>query len=625
MRIGIYLFVFFSAFISAFSQQSSKKSQYDLVKERVSKTFFVKPLEAKEDAYLLKKIAKTNLEIVTAYKYLGYIYDLTGNSDSARYYYSKELYFAKKNFYKDEIHYQAVINYCNWGINYVDGKVIVKELTEALNIIDQNKYVQQKGLMYMLLGDVLLKDFDFEKAENYFDKSFKLIKGKYTKVDYYMRKAQINNLKSDYLTEKENLLLALNSLDTKEIFTYPQILNKLGDVSLMLGNYSEAKSYLEESLFYQNKNSFKGMSSETYLNLYKLDKASKVTFEKFYLDKALESNSGDISVLKKIFLEYKEYYATKKNVAKEREFFEKFNRLNDSIFSVEKVKVKADIESRYQLNENLKELALKEKIIQKDKSIKSAYVFAVALLIILIIIILIFYYLHLKAQKKLRKNQKMLHEEQMKLMLENQRMEIIKEKIKTKFEERGKLSLELHDGIASEISALKLSLATESELSKIEIDNLVEKIDKLYTEIRNLSHSLDPDNIDFVEFSQFVANLCDQLEKKGLKTSKNFYITKKVDDLEVDTLVNIYRIIQEAVTNVLKHANAKNIVFDVIETDDTLFIHIKDDGIGFDIKESKHGIGLKNIKKRVNSFKGSIDINSEKGKGTEIKIELPII
>lgn len=550
---------------------------------------------------------------------------MSGNSDSARYYFSEELYFAKKNFYKEEIHYQAVINFCNWGTSFIDEKIIIKELTEALNIIDETKYAQQKGLMYMLLGDVLLKDFDFEKAEYYFDKSFKLIKGKYAKVDYYMRKAEINNLKSDYVTAKKNLLLAQKSLDTKEIYTYPQILNKLGEVSLMIGNFSEAKKYLDESLFYQNKNSFKGMTSETYLNFYKLEKASKKEFEKLFLDKALETNSGDISVLKRIFLEYKEYYSLKKNTIKEREFFEKFNRLNDSVFNIEKVKVKADIESRYQLNENKKELALKEKIIQKDKSVKRAYLFVVGLLMILIVVILIFYYLHLKAQKKLRKNQKLLHEEQLKLMLENQRMEIIKEKIKSKFEERGKLSLELHDGIASEISALKLSLATESALSKFEIDNLVEKIDKLYSEIRNLSHSLDPDNIDFVEFSQFVANLCELLEKRGLTTSKNFYITKRVDDLEVDTLINVYRIIQEAVTNVLKHANASNVVFDVIESDDTLYIHIKDDGVGFDVKEARQGLGLKNIKKRVESFKGMIHIETEKGLGTEIKIRLPII
>lgn len=623
MRIGICLFVFFSAFISVFSQ--NKNSKYDLVKERVSKTFFEKPLEALNDAYMLKKMAKTNLQIVTAYKYLGYIYDLTGNSDSARFYFTNELYFAKKNFYKDEIHYQAVINYCNWGLNYVDGKEIVKELTEALNSIDQNKNAQQKGLMYMLLGDVLLKDFEYDKAENYYDKSFKLIKGKYVKVDYYVRKAEVNRLKSNYSKANSNLLLALNGLDTKNIFTYPLILNKLGDVSMVLGNYSAAKKYLEESLFYQNKNSFRGMSSETYLNLYRLEKKIKSKFDKHFLDKALESHSGDLTVLKKIYLEYKEYYSIQKNIQLETAYLKKFNQINDSIFNIEKVKVKADIESRYQLNENLKELSLKEKIIQKDKTIKETYLFALGLLVLLIVIILIFYYTHLKAQKQLRKNQKMLHEEQLKLMLENQRMEIIKEKIKTKFEERGKLSLELHDGIASEISALKLSLATELELSKLEIDNLVEKIDKLYTEIRNLSHSLDPDNIDFVEFSQFVANLCNQLEKRGLKTSRNFYITKKVDDLEVDTLVNVYRIIQEAVTNVLKHANARNVVFDVIETDDTLYIHIKDDGIGFDIKESKQGIGIKNIKKRVNSFQGNVQILSQKGAGTEIKIKLPII
>ncbi|WP_445714716.1 tetratricopeptide repeat-containing sensor histidine kinase [Flavobacterium sp.] len=624
MRIGICLFVFFSAFISGYSQKSNNQ-EFDLVKERVSKTFFVKPLEALDDAYVLKKIAKTDLQIVTAYKYLGYIYDLTGNSDSARFYFTNELYFAKKNFYKDEIHYQAVINYCNWGLNYVDGKVIVKELTEALDIIDQNKNAQQKGLMYMLLGDVLLKDFEYDKAENYFDKSFKLIKGKYVKVDYYVRKAEVNILKSNYKKANSNLLLAVKSLDTKDIFTYPLILNKLGDVSMMLGDFTAAKKYLEESLFYQNKNSFRGMSSETYLNLYRLEKKTKSKFDKYFLEKALESHSGDLTVLKKIYLEFKEYYSIQKDILQEIVYLRKFNQINDSIFNIEKVKVKADIESRYQLNENLKELSLKEKIIQEDKTIKKSYLFALGLLLLIIVLILIFYYTHLKAQKQLRKNQKMLHEEQLKLMLENQRMEIIKEKIKTKFEERGKLSLELHDGIASEISALKLSLATESELSKLEIDNLVEKIDKLYTEIRNLSHSLDPDNIDFVEFSQFVANLCNQLEKRGLKTSRNFYITKKVDDLEVDTLVNVYRIIQEAVTNVIKHANAKNVDFDVIETDDTLYIYIKDDGIGFDVKESKQGIGIKNIKKRVNSFQGNVQILSKKEVGTEIKINLPII
>lgn len=624
MKVYIYLFTLFGMIFSVFSQNRSQ-TNYEVIKERVSKTFFVKPLEALDDAYLLKDIAKSDVEVVTAYKYLGYIYDLTGNSDSARFYFSKELQFAKKRFNRDETHYQAVINFCNWGINNVDGKVVIQELTEALSTIDETKYKQQKGLMYMLIGDVLLKDFEYDKAESYFDMSFKLIKGKYVKVDYFMRKAEVDFLKSDYKSAKSNLISALNSLDTKEIFTYPQILNELGDVSLMLENYSEAKSYLEESLFYQNKNSFKAMSSETYLNLYRLDKKLKPKLDKYFLDKALASHNGDLSVLKKIYLEYKEYYSIEKNTIKEAEFFKKFNQLNDSIFSIEKVKVKADIESRYQFNENKKELALKENIIQKDRKIKTIYFLGIIVLGVLIIVLIVIYFNKIRLQKKFRKNQKLLHEEQLKLMLENQRIEIIKEKIKSKAEERGKLSIELHDGIANEISVLKLSLATESNLSKAEIDELVKRIDKLYAEIRNLSHNLDPENIADIEFSQFVENLCTVLEKNGLKTIKNLYITKKIDDLEDTILVNIYRIIQEVVNNILKHSKASIVVFDIIESENTLYINIKDNGLGFDFKETKKGIGLKNINKRVASFNGNFEIETKNGIGTEVKISLSVI
>ena len=624
MKKQIYFFLFFCALHFCVFAQNGNKPTFEQVKERVSKTFFVKPLEAKSDAYLLKKIAKTDLEKVTSYKYLGYIYDLTGNSDSARYYFSKELYFSKEHFYKEEIHYQSVINFCNWGINFVDGKVIVNELTEALSDINEAKFAQEKGLMYMLMGDVLLKDFDYVKAEKYFDKSFSLVKGKYVKVDYYMRKAEIDISKNDYETAKNNLLLALNSLDTKEIFTYPQLLNKLGANSLLLGNYKDAKQYLEESLFYQNKNGFNTMSSETYLNLYRLEKKTNTKVENQFLDKALEFDAGDISVLKSIYLEYKEYYSKEKNVIKEAEFLNKFNRINDSIFNIENMKVKADIESRYQFTENKKELALKESVIKKDKSIIALYLIGVSLLVILIIVLIVFYFNKIKNQKKIRKNQKLLHEEELKLMLENQRIEIIKEKISAKTEERGKLSLELHDGIANEISVLKLSLATESTLNKLEIDELVKRIDKLYSEIRNLSHNLDPDNISDIEFSQFVENLCSSIEKNGLKTTRKLYITKNVDGLEVEILVSIYRIIQEIVNNILKHAQATDVTFDVVESENILYIHIKDNGVGFDLKEAKQGIGLRNIKKRVDSFGGNLQVISKKNKGTEFKINLPI-
>ena len=88
-------------------------------------------------------------------------------------------------------------------------------------------------------------------------------------------------------------------------------------------------------------------------------------------------------------------------------------------------------------------------------------------------------------------------------------------------------------------------------------------------------------------------------------------------------MVNIYRIIQEIITNILKHAKATEVVFDVVETEDTLYIHIKDNGIGFDLNETQKGIGLKNIQKRYSYFTDlPISVNDSEGM---FNVEIPLL
>lgn len=87
--------------------------------------------------------------------------------------------------------------------------------------------------------------------------------------------------------------------------------------------------------------------------------------------------------------------------------------------------------------------------------------------------------------------------------------------------------------------------------------------------------------------------------------------------------INLYRIIQEAILNVNKYANAKNCEISVQKFNDTfLIISIVDDGQGFDIKSKRNGIGLTNIKERTNSLKGEFQIESKIGIGTRIKVAL---
>jgi signal transduction histidine kinase len=621
MKFFKILFLFLQLPILVSSQEVS---EFEIVKKRISETFRVNPQSAKNDAFLLKKIAKNEEEKNSSYQYLGYIYDLTGNVDSARYYFQKRLNLSKEQFSNTDAYYQSVIDYVNWGVSYVDTNALMTELTQALLKINVNKNPQEKGLMYLLMGDLLLRENRLDKANDYYDKSFSLIKGKFVASDYYLRKSEVNIKRREYEEAKENLLKGIASFDEKETYAYPLYLNKLGYVFLMLGDVENSNQHLYESLHYQRNNNFQSLSSSTYLNLYYLSKIQKnERLEKFNLDKALELNQGDITILKDIYLAYKEYYSKQGDFLKESESLLKFNQINDSIFNIEKARIGTDLEFRFQLRENKKELELKEKIIQKESRIKMLLVVSFLILFLMLIALMIVYYHKIKTQKKLRKNQNLLHEEQLKATLETQKTEIIKEKIKAKFEEREKISLELHDGIANEIGALKVSLTSEEILDKSNINSIVDKIDKLYNEVRDMSHELSPDRILDVEFTQLINCLCLMVEKNGIKTTKNILISKKINALEDSVLLSIYRILQEAMNNVVKHASATEIQVDIVELEEELLLQIKDNGVGFSKNNSRSGIGLKNIEKRVEVLKGKFEINSS-GKGVSLEIKLPL-
>ncbi|VXB26395.1 conserved hypothetical protein [Flavobacterium sp. 9AF] len=621
MRINIT--IFFILFFQFLTAQNSDIKGFEVVKEKVAERYMSDPLKVKEEARHFYNKAKTNEEKIISYRFLGYFYDLAGNADSARFFFQKQLAYSKQYFFAKSYYYQAVIDYANWGTDYVDNHVLIQELTQALLKINEIEFPQQKGLMYMLMGDLLLREKQLEKSSEYYDKSFNLIQGKIAEQNYYLRKSEIALEKGDYIESRENLLKGFALFDEKEVFEYSLYLNKLGYVYLLLGDIENSNQCLYESLHYQREKGFSNLLSSTYLNLAHLAKVEKnERLIKFNLDKALENNQGNIQVLKDIYLAYKDYYSSQGDFINEHESLVKFDKINDSIFDVEKAKLGSDLESRFQLRENKKELALKEKIIQKEQNIKSLFVIGFGIVTVLLIALIVVYFNKLKTQKKLRNNQKLLHEEQLKSMLENQRTEIIKEKIKAKLEERSKLSLELHDGIANEIGALKVAL-TNDNLDATNINSVVNKIDKLYNEVRDWSHDLNSDKILDIEFSQLINSLCLIAEKKGIKIIKNILINEKINNLDDSILLNIYRILQEAMNNVLKHAKASEIQLDIIQSEDELFLVIKDNGVGFSKNSSKTGIGLKNIEKRIEMLKGKFNIVSSEN-GTILDIKLPL-
>jgi len=94
-------------------------------------------------------------------------------------------------------------------------------------------------------------------------------------------------------------------------------------------------------------------------------------------------------------------------------------------------------------------------------------------------------------------------------------------------------------------------------------------------------------------------------------------------DIDEDLKLNIYRIIQEQMTNIVKHAEASHVTISLEANSDTVNLVIADDGKGFDLSSTRAGIGISNIMNRVESFNGKIDIDTHPGKGCKMKIEYP--
>src|SRR5690606_36466519 len=96
------------------------------------------------------------------------------------------------------------------------------------------------------------------------------------------------------------------------------------------------------------------------------------------------------------------------------------------------------------------------------------------------------------------------------------------------------------------------------------------------------------------------------------------------DEISNKNKIHIYRIVQETLHNVYKHAKAQNINISFNLKNNVIWLIIEDDGSGFDVNKTKSGIGLKNIKSRIKDINGTINITSEKQKGTTIQVNIPI-
>lgn len=203
-------------------------------------------------------------------------------------------------------------------------------------------------------------------------------------------------------------------------------------------------------------------------------------------------------------------------------------------------------------------------------------------------------------------------------------------------EEKRRISRDLHDETGQIVIALGASLnIIEKELKEGNIDRAIDlingsrtSIQEIASRMKSMAFTLRPPGLDILGLGAVLREYFSQSTKSSsikIEFRENLADTK----LDKDVEIALYRIIQEAIYNILKHSHAKKVDIDLIVNNRELQVIIRDDGIGFDIEEYKSqndltGLGLRGIKERVDILGGTFSIESILGKGTVLKINLPL-
>ncbi|MBR9846658.1 MAG: tetratricopeptide repeat protein [Algicola sp.] len=584
-----------------------------------------------KDTTKFKKVNQEALEIAQALKDTLSIADI--HWSYADFYNKNEKY--SNAFY----HYNTAYNYFSkkgvdyetgrmlYAMSYIKGRFKDYSGSEVLNIkaIDKFKRIKNYKYLYISYNHLAVLQND---------------------IDEYDRSLLYHEMAMEYL----------DKLDDKSSFISTS-LNNIGSVYLQKKNYQKALVYFQQALKETQSLEDKAriIDNIAYVELLS-EKDPDLTFVEnqmlraLHIRDSLDNKSGVVVSQKHLG----EYYLKTGDTAKAHVFIHNANKTAKSIknsrdyLSTLQLLAKVDQrKSQLYLNEYIRyddslkkvEWQLQNKFtriayetdeyIEETKRLSQQRIWiSVAALGSILILTLLFY---IRVQKS--KNERLIMEgeqqkanEQVYLLSLRQQSKLEEERIK----ERNRISEELHDGILGRLFGARMGLGflelkgNDEALHRHE--TLMAELQDIEKEIREVSHRLHNNSkTSQINFESILNKLLQNKSKIG-----DFSFTLRIDDnfswehMSDFVKVNLYRIIQESLQNIIRHAKATHVNIQFWNENDQIKLIIEDDGIGFNNKKVKKGIGLKNIQSRVHKLHGQLHVKSIPDKGTKISIELPI-
>jgi signal transduction histidine kinase len=493
-------------------------------------------------------------------------------------------------------------------------------LNKAIPLAQQSGNAEKLAHFYVQLATLLMNNARFDKAEVYNAKAIDLLKDRFrastTLLFAYLSATSTYIYDSKNVEAKQTLDKAKEMLAPfPESINYPDYYYNEGLYYTGVNQYDKALISLDKGI---------GLAEQYHqgplLQILIFRKYTIFVEQKDYKKAksflmTLVKNGGLMAEANNRRTLYSQLAATNKNIGDMAEAYhwsELYGHLSDSLHEIQLKEKLADLEARYQNSANQKQitaLQAEKSRIELSASNSRLFNWLLGMISLLLLISAGFSWFFFRNQKRL------------------QQLKVTRAMLEGEERERKRIAQDLHDGLGGMLAGVKINLSgwaagNPDSPQDPELHRIIGQLDRSVGELRHIARNMMPETLLKFGLETALKDLCEFYMREDLHIEfQPFNISAS---LPLPWQINIYRIVQECISNAVRHANATNIILQCSQSEPFFYITVEDNGKGFDhaMSVNTNGLGLMNVKNRVDYMKGKMTILTAPGEGTTVNIEL---
>jgi two-component system, NarL family, sensor kinase len=507
-----------------------------------------------------------------------------------------------------------------------DYKKASSELLKAIDIFTKLEKYRSLLITYINLASIYKEMNEFEIEAKYAKKAIDIARKTSKPEDFFITYSNVAlalNMMNDYKHADLYIDSATKNYSDKYMFDKLVTFHLIaGLIDMNLKKMHSATNHFQNCYKISVENKFVYGMIQSRLQLSRVLTLEKKFGEaeplllSVYEDAKKSNETSQMLVI----LDYlSRFYEESGNYRPALSWYKDYKQLSDSVSSEENKDYLSGLEVKY-------DLATKENLLMSQKAQllkRRNFAYLLSGFLITASLTVLFLIINFKHKQKIQ--QQRINE-----LEREKQLEAAEAVVKGEELERSRLARDLHDGLGGMLSGIKHSFATMKGNLIMTPDNVqafersMDMLDSSIKEMRRVAHNMMPEALIRFGLDTAMKDFCNEINQSGaLKVN---YQSIGIEGVVMDSTIAItlYRIVQELLNNVMKHAGATSAIVQVTKSNELLSLTVEDDGKGFEtsILKMNKGIGWVNIQNRVDFLKGKLDIRSKEGEGTSVQIDL---